>query len=120
VSAITISDADASVTISNLTLNGTLAVDAINEKGTNGVAIEGLTLDDGSYTDADGSMTMSNLTANGDVSIAGSLTLTSVGTASNVTAATLDNLPDGSTTNAAFAIIKVGATSYAVPMYEQP
>ena len=62
---------DDSTVITNM---ATLYIDTIEEDGTGGVAIEGLTLNDGVYTDADGALTISNLTVNGTATLAGGMT----------------------------------------------
>lgn len=50
---------------------GTIYCDTIEEDGTAGVAIEGMTLNDGAFTDSDGSLTMGTVTAGNYVTTGG-------------------------------------------------
>jgi len=76
------SDADGTMTISNITANGSISVDTISEKGTGGVVVEGLTMNDGAYTDTDGALSISNLTAIGNAIILSGLPTATSGLAS--------------------------------------
>jgi hypothetical protein len=97
VSVGTLGSATAALTCSNATVNGTLTVGTIAEKGTGGVTVEGLLLNDGVYADADGSLTVSNYTqtAGGVCTFA---TINEVGTGGVTVEGTLFN--DGAVSDA--------------------
>ena len=82
------------------------------------------TIDSGAVTDAkvadDITVASTKALSAGSISTTGVVTFAKTATPANVLAAALSNLPTGSTTNAAFITIKIGATTYALPAYAQP
>ena len=108
----TYSDADGSITVSNLVLNGSAQVDTINEKGTSGVTVEGVSIDDGAIVDADGSLTISNIVANG------SITLADTTAAGTVTPAATNAPALVSTVDAAYINVTIGGEVYVVTAYQ--
>jgi hypothetical protein len=54
-----------------ISTDGVLEVATINELGSAGVVIEGMTMDDGVFTDVDGTLNMLNVVATGEVTVDG-------------------------------------------------